>query len=216
MNTKQLQKPFEVKSLEADGSFSGYASVFDVVDNYGDVVKKGAFLESLGEWASKGKLPPVLWQHSTREPIGPFTKMVEDDKGLYVEGRLLIEDDPLAKRAYAHLKAGTISGLSIGYTVPSGGGYWDEKAGVYRLEKIKLYEVSLVTFPANEAAEVEGVKSALSNPKECERILRDAGFSRMQAKRLMSGGYSALSEPERDDGAETLEELKSLASMLRA
>lgn len=208
MKTKHLNKPFEVKSLSDDGSFSGYASVFDVVDNYGDVVKKGAFLESLNEWASKGKLPPVLWQHSTRDPIGPFTKMVEDDKGLYVEGRLLIEDDPLAKRAYAHLKAGTISGLSIGYTIPSGGGYWDEKAGVYRLEKIKLYEASLVTFPANEEAGVEDVKSTLGNPKEFERLLRDAGLSRMQAKRLMSGGYSALSKTERDAGEDVCKALE--------
>ncbi|WP_163372867.1 HK97 family phage prohead protease [Endozoicomonas acroporae] len=213
MKIKKLRKPFEVKSLGDDGTFSGYASVFDVVDSYGDVVKKGAFLESLGEWSSKGKLPPILWQHDPDQPIGPYTMMVEDEKGLYVEGKLLIDDDPLAKRAYAHLKAGTISGLSIGYTIPSGGGHWDEKAGVYRLEKLKLYEVSLVTFPANESAEVESVKSAIGNPKEFERFLRDAGLSRMQAKRLMSGGFSALSGPEREDGAEAVEALKSLASI---
>lgn len=218
MQTKRLSRPLEVKSLAADGTFTGYGSVFDVVDSYGDVVKKGAFLESLNEWNQKGKLPPILWQHNMSEPIGVYTRMVEDERGLYVEGKLLVDDDPLAKRAYAHMKAGTVSGLSIGYRIPEGGGYWDEKAGVYRLEQIKLYEVSLVTIPANEEAGIESVKSALAieSIKHCERVLRDAGFSRKQAKQILSGGFAALSAPERDDGADSVEALKSLISLIKA
>jgi hypothetical protein len=114
-------------------------------------------------------------------------------EGPVVEGRLLVKDDPLAARAYAHLKAGSVTGLSIGYRIPKGGAEWDPKSETYRLKQLDLYEVSLVTFPANDEAQVESVKAALAaGPKEFERFLRDAGLSRSQAKALMSGGYKAL------------------------
>lgn len=213
MKTKHLARPFKIKSLEADGTFTGYGSVFGVTDSYGDVVEKGAFVGSLEAWATKGRLPALLWQHDQHEPIGVYTKMVEDDHGLYVEGRLLVDDDPLAKRAYAHLKAGSVSGLSIGFSIPKGGGEWDSKSETYRLKQVELWEVSLVTFPANESAQVGAVKSAIESPREFERFLRDAGLSRTQAKALMAGGYKAL-EPRDADGEELIESLKALTDRI--
>lgn len=191
---KKLAKPFEVKSIEADGTFIGYGSVFGNTDSYGDVVEKGAFKESLSKANSSGKMPAMLWQHKHDEPIGVWTEMAEDDHGLLVKGKLLIDDDPLAKRAYAHLKAGSVGGLSIGYSIPKGGGEWDDEAGVYRLKNVKLWETSLVTFPANEAAQVETVKAAdfIHDIRECEIFLRDAGFSRSQAKSLLASGFKGL------------------------
>lgn len=200
MNTKQLARPFQIKSLDEDGTFSGYGSVFGVEDSYGDVVERGAFKASLAAWVAKGRMPALLWQHDAREPIGVYTKMTEDDHGLYVEGRLLVSDDPLAKRAYAHLKAGSISGMSIGYVIPRGGGEWDPQTETYRLKQVDLWEVSLVTWPANDDARVDAVKSAIDSPREFERFLRDAGLSRSQAKALMGGGYKALDQREADDG----------------
>ena len=192
MQTKRLDTPLRIKSVGDDGTFSGYGSVFGVEDSYGDVVIKGAFENSLKKWADKGRMPALLWQHDTKEPIGVYTKMVEDDDGLYVEGKLLINDDSLAKRAYAHLKEGSLSGMSIGYRLAEDGWEYDSSKDVFILKEIDLWEVSLVTFPANDDARVQDVKSALAkgdmpDQRIVERCLRDAGFSRSQAKQVVSG-----------------------------
>jgi HK97 family phage prohead protease len=218
MNTRQrFDAPLKIKSVSETGEFSGYGSVFGVEDSYGDVVVRGAFEQSLADHEAKGRLPALLWQHRIDEPIGVYTKMVEDDDGLYVEGRLLIDDDPQAKRAHAHMKAGSLSGLSIGYTLPSGGGEYDKEKDVFVLSEIDLWEVSLVTFPANDDARVQDVKSALAHgevpaPNKVERLLRDAGFSRRQAKQIMAEGYKALAP--RDAGA-TLEDVANLTKRIR-
>lgn len=217
MNTRQrFDAPLKIKSVSESGEFSGYGSVFGVEDSYGDVVVRGAFEQSLADHESKGRLPSLLWQHRMDEPIGVYTKMSEDDNGLYVEGRLLIDDDPQAKRAHAHMKAGSLSGLSIGYTLPDGWEY-DKEKDVFILRQIDLWEVSLVTFPANDDARVQDVKSALAHgdvpaPNKVERLLRDAGFSRRQAKALLSEGYKAISPR---DAAEGLEEAASLINRIK-
>ena len=91
MKTKAIVSPFEIKAVGDDGTFSGYGSVFGVRDSYGDVVEPGAFKDSLAAWGSKGKLPKMLWQHRSEQPIGVWTKMSEDSKGLAVEGKLILD-----------------------------------------------------------------------------------------------------------------------------
>lgn len=193
---KRLDTVFKVKEVSETGEFSGYGSVFGVKDSYSDIVIKGAFEKSLLRWKDQGNLPALLWQHKMDEPIGIYTKMEEDENGLYVEGRLLIEDDPLAKRAHSHLKAGSISGLSIGYALQD---YeMNDQKDAFILKEIDLWEVSLVTFPANDQARVETVKSSLlsgeiPSPRDFEKALRDVmGLSQNQAKRLMSEGFKGL------------------------
>ena len=118
MQTKQrLDVPLSLKSVSDSGEFEGYGSVFGVKDSHDDVVMSGAFAASLRAWSDRKALPALLWQHRMDEPIGVYTEMKEDDVGLYVRGRLLIDDDPLAKRAHAHMKAGSLTGLSIGYVL---------------------------------------------------------------------------------------------------
>lgn len=211
---KQLAAHFKVKQVGDDGTFSGYGSVFDLVDSYSDVVHQGAFRESLKSWAKRGGLPAMLWQHKFDEPLGIYTRMEEDEHGLYLEGRLLIDDDPLAKRAYAHLKAGSLTGLSIGYSIPPGGAEWDSGAGVFRLKQVDLWEVSLVTFPANDAARVETVKHALQGPRQFEKFLRDAGLSRNEAKALMADGYKGISQRDAGMGG-LLDDISNLTAQLR-
>lgn len=200
IQTKQrLDIPFEVKSVNDAGEFEGYGSVFGVQDTYGDVVIAGAFKDSLQRWSEKGRLPALLWQHKMDEPIGIYTEMSEDNNGLALKGRLLIDDDPLAKRAHAHMKAGSLTGLSIGYILKEW--EYDKEKNVFLLKEIDLWEVSVVTFPANDEARVSDVKSAFArgevpSQKQIERVLRDVGLSRNQAKAFMSEGYSAL--PQRD------------------
>lgn len=157
----------ELKSVDEQGDFSGYASIFGVVDSQNDRMKRGAFRETLKENMHNVRL---LWQHDFEEPIGVFTTLREDARGLYVEGRLLL-DVQRAKEAYALLKAGAICGLSIGYVPVEY--HLDADTGVRVLEEVALYEVSLVTFPANSEATVHAVKQ-----EDMTAQLRDGQFIR--------------------------------------
>lgn len=213
---KKMRVPFELKALSEAGEFEGYGSVFGVKDHGSDIVMPGAFTASLTDWKAKNKLPPVLWQHKTHEPIGPHLDMKEDVTGLYVKGKLLIDDDPLARRAYAHMKAGSVTGLSIGYTLDDW--EWDSVKGAYLLKKITLWEVSVVTFAMNEAASVTDVKSMLAKgqtptEQQLEHALCSVGLSPAQAKSFLASGYSALQQPpeQRNNVA-----LKSMQHLIQA
>jgi len=206
MQTKQrLDFSLNLKSINDAGEFEGYGSVFGVKDSYSDIVVPGAFQKSLKAWGDKSQLPAMLWQHNMNEPIGIYTEMREDDVGLYVKGRLLINDDPLAKRAHAHMKAGSITGLSIGYILNDY--VWNKDKQAYELKEVDLWEVSLVTFPSNDEARIAEVKGMLDRgeippPSKVEKALREAGFSSSQAKGIMAKGYGAIAP--REAGAEAL------------
>ena len=202
-NNTTLNLPLEIRSLNTNnGIFEGYASVFDKVDTFGTAIARGAFLNTIKKWNEKNKFPPLLWQHDTDEPVGVFTEISEDDYGLRVVGKLLVEDDPLAKRAYAHLKAGSINGLSIGFQIIDI--EHNSSLDVEIIREVDLLEISLVTFPSNELATVTSIRTCLSQgvqpkPKELEKVLRDVGFSRSQAKSFMSSGYKGLTQRDADE-----------------
>lgn len=217
---RQKFNPLRIKELGEDGSFSGYGNVFDVVDSYRDVVHKGAFKKSLAEHEKNGTMPKLLWQHDASEPIGVYTLMKEDDRGLYVEGKLALDSNvPLADKAHALLKMKAIDGLSIGFSVPAGGESYNKEKDVFDIKEIDLWETSIVTFAANPQSTVLEVRQAfdargIPNKRELERFLRDAGFPAHNAKQLISGGYSALAGDDRDDQAEIVEALKKINSKL--
>ncbi len=145
--------PLSLKSLDEAGQFAGYASVFGVVDGQNDIVVRGAFEKTIAGRKSNIKL---LWQHKMGEPIGTITRLFEDTHGLFVQGQLLL-NVARAREAYTLLKSGAVSGLSIGYTPVK---YTvDPLTQVRRISEVDLWEISLVTFPANEAAQVTVVKS---------------------------------------------------------
>lgn len=170
MNLETKSMHFKAENLQDDGTFSGYASVFDVVDSYDEIVKKGAFVDSLNDWQAKGKMPPVLWQHDRSEVIGVWTKLYEDDKGLFGEGKLLIDDVAKAKEAYALIKAGAIDGLSIGYRTEK---YrYNSDDDTIDLLKLNLKEVSIVTFPANEDSTVSNVKAQVRQDRDAQNALK--------------------------------------------
>lgn len=212
-NKQRLDVPLKLKSVSDSGEFEGYGSVFGVKDSYDDVVVPGAFSKSLQLWREKNTMPAMLWQHQMDEPIGIYTDMKEDDVGLYVKGRLLIDDDPLARRAHAHMKAGSLTGLSIGYMLKDW--EYDRTKEVFLLKEIDLWEVSPVTFPSNDEARISDVKSAFArgempSQKSIERVLRDVGLSRTQAKAFMAGGYSTLNQRDVDGVGTALDALKNI------
>lgn len=142
---------------ESKGQIEGYASLYNVEDSDADAVLPGAFDASLAEWRAQGRTPPLLWQHDPAQPIGCWTMLKSDKTGLYVRGQLFVGEIARAAEAYALLKRGALSGLSIGYRPEVA--RRDAKRGVRLLERIRLFEISLVTFPALEAARVSSVKA---------------------------------------------------------
>lgn len=151
--------PLSLKTWDADGSFSGYASVFGIIDAQQEEVAPGAFHGSLKAWHEVGKMPKLLWQHDCRQPIGFWQEIREDDHGLFVKGQLLL-DLVQGREAYSLIKNGIVDGLSIGFiTVRSRRAEGPRgKSGVRILEEVNLQEISLVTFAANPRAKVERVK----------------------------------------------------------
>ena len=154
----------------------------------------------------------MLWQHKMDEPIGVYAEMQEDDVGLYLKGKLLIDDDPLAKRAHAH--EGRFYNRPFYWYMLKDWEY-DRAKEAWMLKELDLWEVSLVTFPANDEARISDVKSAFArgetpSPKSIERVLRDVGLSRSQAKAFMAEGYGALSQRDAGDVDAALTILKSI------
>lgn len=190
MTRESLVSPFNVKALGEDGTFEGYGSVFGVVDAYGDVVAKGAFARTLREAREKRRMPAMLWQHRPSEPIGIWTEMREDDAGLFVRGQLA--QTAQGRDAHTLLKMGALSGLSIGYLTRKR--EVDDETGITTLTDLDLWEVSPVTFPANDEARVTDVRSVGEmTEREFEHWLVDTGgFSRSHAKALIAHGYRAL------------------------
>jgi len=195
----RLDVPFKIKAVSEDGLFSGYGSVFGVIDSYKEVVAPGAFAESLSQ-----RTPALLWQHRSGEPIGVYSALREDQTGLYVEGKLALKTARGAE-AYELLKMGAISGLSIGFMTREDS--YDRVTGVRTLKKVDLWEVSLVTFPANESARVSGVKSidTIESLADAEAFLREAGgLSRREATALVSRIKSLRGRGDPDELGELL------------
>lgn len=187
----------ELKVGKDDRTIEGYGSVFGNIDNHEDIVLPGAFKNSLAQ-----RTPAMLWQHRMSEPIGVWNEVREDAKGLYVKGTLI--DTVLGGDTYKLAKAGAVKGMSIGYTAKES--EWE--GNIRKLKEVKLYEVSLVTFPANELATVTSVKSRPETIREFEAKLRDSfGFSREEASRIALDGYKAFETREASKDAEPTDEL---------
>lgn len=187
MQTKILQVAAELKA-DDEGIVEGYGSIFGNEDSYGDIVAPGAFEETLAEAKASGRLPAMLWQHDPSEPIGVWTDMAEDKRGLRVRGKFA--DTQRGREAFSLVKMGALSGLSIGYSTV--GVEFDDESETRTLTKVRLWEVSPVTFPANDRARITRVKSVdIKTERDFERFLRDAGFSRTEAKRIARLGFDS-------------------------
>ena len=210
----------KLKALDDAGTFTGFASTYGgPPDLVGDVIEQGAFAQSIKQ---QGAGYPLLWSHDTASPIG-VAKVSDDPKGLLVNGSLVLAD-PQAQIAHAHLKAGSIRAMSIGYDLPRGEGkvsFSDD--GTRTLREIRLHEISLVAIPANPKAQVTSVKS-LVDVEHVLRTLRDAKDADVvmhlkaidaQLKRLLIVAEEDEDDEEPEEDPEELEAVKALAAAVK-
>ncbi len=210
MTMERKQFAFDVEDVSDEGTITGYGSLFGDLDSGGDIVMPNAFGKNLK--ARAGKTIPMLWNHIDSFPIGKWTSVEEDERGLKLTGKFTMAS-PKAQEIHALVKDEVISGLSIGYITKDA--ERDAKTGIRRLKELDLREVSVVTFPMLETAQIDTVKSeegsigveeflSLSD-REQERVLtkRDARqLSRSAAIALMRDGIPAL-QAKRDAGEMT-------------
>lgn len=184
----------DLKSVAPDGTFEGYASLFNREDLGRDIVLPGAFTDTLRQRGAQGVR--MLFQHNPEEPIGAWETLAEDAKGLFARGRLTTQV-ARAREVLALMRAGAVDGLSIGFKAVRA--RRDPGHRVRRIEKIDLWEISVVTFPMLPEARVASVKAgalltARSSEREFERWLtQDAGLTRSEARAVLRHGYKGLS-----------------------
>ena len=191
----------DLKRVEPDGAFEGYASLFNREDLGHDVVLPGAFRDSLRQRGASGI--KMLFQHDPSEPIGVWVALQEDARGLYVRGRLTL-DVARAREVLSLMRAGALDGLSIGFRAVAG--RRDAKTGIRRLSKVDLWEISVVTFPLLPEARIAHVKARpftgrTPTTREFERWLtQDAGLTRSQARAVVRDGLKGLARQDAAPG----------------
>ncbi|MDR1494474.1 MAG: HK97 family phage prohead protease [Rickettsiales bacterium] len=145
------RKTKEIEKFDESGKFYGYANVFNVEDSQGDIVLNGAFSKTLRD-ARNIKL---LFQHNPKDVMGQITLLREDVLGLYVEGRIHLEDQ-LGKNIYRYIQNDLLNGLSIGYSVNDSS---IDGRGRRLIKSLTLLEISLVSSPANRFSKIIYCKS---------------------------------------------------------
>lgn len=204
-----------------------YASVFGNVDSYGDIVAKGAFTNTLKDWAergkSKGQSIPFLYGHNMSDPnmnIGSVLEATEDEKGLRI--KVQFDDDPMAQKVYRLVKAGRLNELSFAFDVVKSAWIDDEEnpKAMRELQELKLYECSAVPIGANSETEVlaiksgvgaalglvDGIKAGRSLSKKNEESLRSALDQIIAAKDALESVLPAKApedDPDADEDTDT-------------
>lgn len=207
---KSLFVPVE-GDKEPEGTIYGCASVYDVVDEYGDIIRNGAYDGVL----SSGVLPKMFFNHLSYDsvPIGVWLKMWSDAKGLWVKGRINLELEK-GREVYSAIKQGAVDGLSVCIDVSES----ETDSSKHRIitEVVLVPEISICTFPANHDARLTDVKSKLDKIKslsDYEKILRDAGLSKSEATAFVSSiKKSVLLER---DASNKIDELYSLIKSIK-
>lgn len=215
-----LNKQIQLQDVELSvdgqpGTFRGYASKFNGIDAYGDTILPGAYDKVVAE----GGTVPVFFNHDSFDlPIGKYTKLSANTQGLYVEG-LLTLDIPRARDVYNALKAGTVTGLSVGIGIADDDWEPNVETGGKTIKNISLLrEISICTFPADDRARVSLVKSEdidqMQTIRDVEKCLRDAGFSKSQALAFIAKAKDIFSSESLRD-AEKQNEQRFLAALQR-
>jgi HK97 family phage prohead protease len=199
--------------VEPDGVFSGYASLFGRVDLGKDLVEKGAFSASLKTRGAAGIR--MLYQHDPTEPIGVWTEIREDARGLFVRGRLA-KEVARAREVLSLMRGGALDGLSIGFRAVRAKN--DPRSGVRRILEADLWEISVVTFPMLPDARIDTVKACRRMPttREFESWLtRDAGLTRGEARCVIAKGFAALRARDAAPDGRLTDRVREATRMMR-
>lgn len=208
-----------VKADGEPGEITGYGSLWDKVDSYGEVVVEGAFTKSLKAWRRLKRPIPMLWQHQSDKPIGVWTDFEEDGKGLKLAGKLNLETQR-GTEAWSDVKMQAVTGLSIGYYEIKADPYDYNNSEPRKLIELDLREVSPVTFPALREAQIDAVKARLARGerltvREFEGLLREKlRLSRSDAEEIAGLGYKAWLQRDVGPAASEVEGLKGLSQTL--
>lgn len=218
--------PLELKFAEnaPAGVFDGYAAVFGNLDSHGDIIKPGAFSESLAESKASGRPIPMHLMHRVYGgdglPVGVFPNLSEDDKGLKVSGAKISGMNTDAGRLiYERVKDRAFGGLSIGYKVKPDGAIMGKKAGDAKrvLTNLDLREISLVDSPSNALSRVDEIKSAMMD--EIKELLKHADVSKataatVAALQLHSSTMAGSDSPNADERGKLLGHLHDIHEAL--
>lgn len=198
---------FEVSELKStkEGTFQGYASKFNGTDSYGDTILPGAYADVI----DSAKKLPIFLNHNTQEvPLGFYSLVKEDEKGLYVEGELTLSIQK-ARDVYEALKAGSLNGLSVGiwlshndYKLKDVDDPWSGRT----IEHVSgLREISVCTYPADDSARICAIKSSaeVRTVRDLENLLRDAGFSKNDALDFISKSKTIFLDEQNRRDSET-------------
>jgi|TARA_B100001063_G_scaffold8151_1_gene6314 HK97 family phage prohead protease len=207
-----LECDYKELDTDDDGTFEGYASVFNNKDLGNDVIKQGAFSESI-----KGKKPKqikLLYQHKTDEPIGVIDSLVEDTRGLKIKGRLAMGTQK-GKEVFELMKMGALDSMSIGYRLSPDDYKYSDKLKKRTITNLDLMEISMVTFPMNPKAKITKVKLAEMNVREIEHYLRDVGLmSSSVAKQSANVLYKSFNH-EVDEQRDVVDSIKHLIETIK-
>jgi HK97 family phage prohead protease len=192
---------FIIKSLDiggdADMTFEAYANISNVEDRYNDIIKTGAWAGVISKANESGDYPKLLYQHDHKKIVGVITNMQEDVNGLLIKGKFI--DTTLGRDVYTEVKTGAINQMSVGFSIKDQEITEEDKRIIKEIER--LYEVSFVTFPANEGSKVISVKSEEGkiNVRRLEKILKDHGLSNTESKAIISGGIKNIKKIEQNE-----------------
>lgn len=199
---------FEIKSDNSDtGRISGYGAHYGNVDRGMDVIKMGAF----SEITRKVKM---LYQHDASKLLGTWDIVKEDSNGLIVEGDINLKTT-LGRDVFELAKSGALSDMSVGFKTQD---FEYDSNSVRNIKKAELFEVSLVSFPMNEKANIISVKSSdIDNERDFEHFLKQAGYSNKQAKAITNHGFkSFMQKKDNDNSHESENILKALQDLKKS
>lgn len=132
-------------------TFEGYAAVFNSesedLGGFREFIAPGAFKRSL---QSRNEVK-LLWNHDAGEPLasvrGGTLKLTEDERGLKVEARLA--NTSRGRDVAELIRSKTVDSMSFGFSVIKD--TWNSEGNVRTLNAVRLFEISLVSFPAYQA-----------------------------------------------------------------
>jgi len=195
--TLDLECDYKGIDAEEDGSFEGYGSVFNNKDLGNDVIKYGAFSESIK--SKKPKQIKLLYQHKTDEPIGVIDSLEEDSRGLKIKGRLAMKTQK-GKEVYELMKMGALDSMSIGYRLSPDDYKYSDKLKKRTISNLDLMEISMVTFPMNPKAKIPKVKLAEMDVRELEKYLCDIGMTNSVAEQSAGVLFKSFNREVNEQG----------------